>query len=305
MSGRGMKISVIMATYNGHQYLPEQLESIKNQCVQPDEVIIRDDCSSDNTQEIVSDYIRNNRLTSWSFEKNEHNVGYKINFSTLLHEAKGEIIFLCDQDDVWKDDKVQLMVETMNNNPSVLLLASDLEPIYMTENAPKVNYEKFTKKVNKIGFSGKWIKPVRPGCTFAIRRNLVPYYDAFWDPNISHDCALWNIACLLDAACYLNESLMYYRRFDQNASNLGDHSIAYRLKAIQDEINIIDKAINLPLVDNKKQFLENQKRVYLKRIDILKEKKLLSALLFGINNQQYYGRKRYILTDAYYCIKGK
>ncbi|WP_240143875.1 glycosyltransferase [Liquorilactobacillus mali] len=70
-------ISVVVATYNGEKFITEQLNSIKNQNCQPDEVIIRDDRSSDATAEIVRKYIKENNLINWDFEINSENKGYK------------------------------------------------------------------------------------------------------------------------------------------------------------------------------------------------------------------------------------
>ena len=69
-----MKISLVMATYNGAKYLNEQLDSIKNQTLKLDEVIIVDDVSTDDTSYLVEKYISNHQL-NWMFIKNEKNLG--------------------------------------------------------------------------------------------------------------------------------------------------------------------------------------------------------------------------------------
>ena len=102
-----MKISLVMATYNGAKYLNEQLDSIKNQTLKLDEVIIVDDVSTDDTSYLVEKYISNHQL-NWMFIKNEKNLGYKGNFKKGLAHASGDVIFLCDQDDIWHPDKVIL-----------------------------------------------------------------------------------------------------------------------------------------------------------------------------------------------------
>ena len=108
-----MKTSLVMATYNGMEYLREQLDSVVEQSLPVDEVIIRDDCSTDGTPLFIQNYIRDNHLENWRIELNESNLGYKKTFTRLLHEASNEIIFLADQDDVWEHEKVKIMSGVM------------------------------------------------------------------------------------------------------------------------------------------------------------------------------------------------
>ena len=98
-----------MATYNGEKYVIEQLESIKNQSLKPDEVIISDDCSTDNTRSLISEYIKKHNLTNWSLIENHVNKGYKKNFIDSLKFVNGDIVFLSDQDDVWDKEKIRKM----------------------------------------------------------------------------------------------------------------------------------------------------------------------------------------------------
>nr|AIA93132.1 Glycos_transf_2 [uncultured Oenococcus sp.] len=71
---------VIIATYNGEKYIQKQLQSILNQRQQPDEVIIRDDCSTDSTGNLIESFIKENGLSNWSFKINAFNKGYRGNF---------------------------------------------------------------------------------------------------------------------------------------------------------------------------------------------------------------------------------
>ena len=102
-------ISLIMSTYNGAEYIVEQLDSIRLQSRTADEVIICDDCSTDNTVAILQDYVSYYSLSAWKIKRNNENKGWKRNFRELLQEAQGEIIFPCDQDDIWQLDKIERM----------------------------------------------------------------------------------------------------------------------------------------------------------------------------------------------------
>ena len=80
-----MKISLIMAVYNGEKYLIKQLQSINNQTNKIDEVILIDDCSKDRSVEIVEEFIKENQLDNWKLIINNENLGYKNNFKRDYH----------------------------------------------------------------------------------------------------------------------------------------------------------------------------------------------------------------------------
>ena len=81
-----MRISIAMTTYNGADYLLEQLESLRTQSLMADEVIIVDDCSTDNTVELLNMYIQKYHLDHWILIKNSSNIGWRKNFRKALQE---------------------------------------------------------------------------------------------------------------------------------------------------------------------------------------------------------------------------
>ena len=98
-----MRITIAMTSYNGSEFIIEQLDSILAQTRQPDELIISDDGSSDNTVEVVKKYIADNhKENSWRMHINEHNKGYARNFIETALMAQDGIVFFCDQDDIWE-----------------------------------------------------------------------------------------------------------------------------------------------------------------------------------------------------------
>ena len=106
-----MKVSLVMAVYNGEKYLIEQLDSIRKQTYPIDEVILIDDVSTDNSYELIHQYIDGYKLVNWKLIKNENNLGYRKNFKKGLEIVDGDIIFLSDQDDRWHLNKIEVMVE--------------------------------------------------------------------------------------------------------------------------------------------------------------------------------------------------
>ena len=106
-------VSVVMCTYNGAQYLKEQLDSIIGQTYPIHELIIQDDCSTDNTVAILKKY-----EADYPFVRlyvNEHNIGYNQNFKSAVMKATGDYIAISDQDDVWFPQKLERQVNAIAN----------------------------------------------------------------------------------------------------------------------------------------------------------------------------------------------
>lgn len=299
-------ISLVMATYNGLEYISEQLDSLKNQTLLPDEVLIFDDKSTDGTYEYILKYIENHNLYNWNVYRNEENKGYSLNFSGAIEAAQGDLIFLCDQDDIWYTNKIEKMVEIMESNEKIALLASNVHPIYNGRKPQKVHYQKYWGNLIKINRKASWIKPARPGCTMCFRKELKTYYREICSKEYPHDCLLWGISVLQGNAYIYNHDTIDFRRHDSNASSRGGRDINYRIKGLQNEIQIINKVRNFLCKDNPKlyKFLLIQETVYKLREEILLNLHLMSAILM-VRYILYYGQTRFWMTDIYYIIKKK
>lgn len=105
-----MKTSVVIATYNGEEYIEEQLETIKDQTRIVDEVLVFDDLSQDGTVLLIKNFIEKYGLSNWNLIVNKVNKGYSRNFYEGICKATGDIIFCCDQDDIWDKRKIENMV---------------------------------------------------------------------------------------------------------------------------------------------------------------------------------------------------
>lgn len=114
-----VRISVAMCTYNGAQFLPAQLESIFAQTRPPDEIVICDDGSTDETISLIPDTV--------VLHRNEQNLGTVKNFEKTIGLCTGDVIALSDQDDVWRADKLALIEEAFQKNPNAGLVFSDAE----------------------------------------------------------------------------------------------------------------------------------------------------------------------------------
>ncbi|WP_455620673.1 glycosyltransferase family 2 protein [Parabacteroides sp.] len=121
-------ISIACCTYNGSRYLSEQLESLLSQTILPDEIVVCDDCSTDDTREIISSYVRNFPRVKWVFVCNEYRKGVRLNFEQAIRLASGKYIATCDQDDIWKENKLAVLLDRIERT-GCALVHSDAELI--------------------------------------------------------------------------------------------------------------------------------------------------------------------------------
>lgn len=127
MTTHTLRLSVVLCTYNGLPYLPAQLDSLLSQSLLPDEIIVADDASADGSVDVLRAFVVQCQAIGIEakLQCNSANVGYVANFSAALQLATGDVLFLCDQDDVWRQDKLALMCERFAADPALLLLHSD------------------------------------------------------------------------------------------------------------------------------------------------------------------------------------
>jgi glycosyltransferase involved in cell wall biosynthesis len=114
-------VSVAIATYNGAKYLRQQLESIAQQTILPNEIIISDDCSDDNTREIVESFVKSSAIPI-RFLSNQRNVGIINNFFNAFNHCTGDYIFYCDQDDVWMPNKIEQCLQCFAHSSQIKLV---------------------------------------------------------------------------------------------------------------------------------------------------------------------------------------
>ena len=119
-------VSIALCTYNGEKYIEEQLDSLIHQTYQPDEIIICDDQSKDNTVNIAKSLL-SGWSGAWKVIINKENLGYKKNFQKAISLCRGDIIFLSDQDDVWDCNKLNIILDTFQKHPKAMMIFHDAE----------------------------------------------------------------------------------------------------------------------------------------------------------------------------------
>lgn len=253
-------VSVAMCTYNGARYLSQQLESIANQTHPVDELIVCDDRSTDNTIEVIQFFAQ-----SCSFpvvvHSNVENLGSTKNFEKCLNLCSGDVIFLCDQDDSWREDKVARQLQYLNANPGkdavfsdAMMMDDDSKPLGRTiweeiEFNADMQRKWEEGKAHEILFNGF----VVTGATLAIRKSclarLMPFPTHVED--LIHDAWMAMVLSLENKIGFIADNLISYRRHESQQVGFGskiEHvGIGKRFKRPREEklIPIKEKAERL------------------------------------------------------------
>lgn len=206
-----MHVSIAMATYNGEKYLLQQLYSIIAQTHLPDEIIIVDDCSTDNTREILKQYSYKYDFIKLYF--NETNSGVVKTFEHAIGLCSGDFIALADQDDVWFPTKIE---ELVNNIGDSWLIHSDA--MLVDRNLQIINESHFaySKNKHKWSFIDYLISNNVTGCTMMFNKKLLQYILPFPTGFYIHDHYIALVASYHHKIKLYNKPLIYYRQHGAN-----------------------------------------------------------------------------------------
>ena len=201
-----------MATYNGERFIREQLTSILGQLQAGDEVVIVDDASSDNTVAIIESF-RDERTRVL---REARNGGVVKTFGRALEEASGDIIFLSDQDDVWREDKVSKFKHMFSTYADVSLVLSD--SFIVDANGDLVATTRFKSRQFHPGALHNLVRNSYLGCSMAFRRSILDYCLPIPADVPMHDMWIGILNQLVSKTGFIDEPLMSYRRHDSNVS---------------------------------------------------------------------------------------
>jgi len=220
-----MKISVCIATYNGEKYIYNQLCSIIKQIGANDEVIISDDSSTDKTIEIVKSF-NDSRIKIYPDQKFKDPIK---NFEFALSQAKGDVIFLSDQDDIWVDGKVNAAIKAFENYDMVVTDHSVID-----DNGNLILDSYFSKVSSKPGILHNLKKNTYYGCCMAFKRDVLKYALPFPKDIPMHDIWLGFVSDLYFKSVFINHPYTQYRKHSANVSNAteikSDRSILLKIK---------------------------------------------------------------------------
>ena len=210
-----------MATYNGERFLGEQLNSLLQQTILPQELVIGDDQSSDRTIEILEAFSATAPFPVHIY-RNETRLGYRANFMATGARCKSDLIFFCDQDDIWLPNKIERMKQCFAKE-SVFAAYHNAQAV---DELGKSLFSVYDGDIERRLISDSGPEPFHhsQGFTQAYRSEL-HVYDDLWrfsrdhifpDELLAHDQWFMFLAMLLGQVCYVDEDLVKYRQHGQN-----------------------------------------------------------------------------------------
>ena len=306
-----MKVSVVLSSYNGEQDILEQLCSIDGQTRQPDEVLICDDCSTDGTVNLVQNYIEKKRLKNWKLVVNKQNKGWRKNFIDGILASTGDLIFTSDQDDIWREDKIEIMEKVMLEHSEINLLASNYREFY-PDGKEKIGPNRNDKRLVQVKARNNFLLVDSPGCTHCFRRSLFDISYPYWFEKCPHDALMWRAALFSDSLYTLNDDLIRWRKHTDSAfSKEAEDLKNKRAKAEWIDLNlrVIDDLRKFVRVNNFKnknneKALERNERCFKLRQKFFSNSNILTGVKL-IRYWNCYPRYRQYLGDWYLIfIKG-
>lgn len=234
-----LRISIAMCTYNGGNFISEQLESILSQTILPDELIICDDQSTDNTVNIIYEF-KSRAPFKVDIFINSEKLGSTKNFEKAINLCSGDVIFLADQDDTWEKCKIQKIIREFKNNPKIGLIFTDANMV--DQDLRSLGYKLwesvgFSRK-EKIIFQKRYLDllikyNVVTGATCAFRseaRSVFSPISSLW----VHDAWITFILSAINdmEILYLEDTLINYRQHSNNQIGAIKKTILTKFKKI-------------------------------------------------------------------------
>ncbi len=216
-----VKISVLIAAYNGEKYIAKQLESVLSQLGADDEVIVSDDNPSGDTYSAIKPFLDDKRIRYIHGPAK----GVDANKEFLLHECTGDVAFLCDQDDVWLDGKVERVMSAIEGGACCVL-----HNAYITdENLNKSGKTLFEDRGAKTGILHNIIKNCYTGACMALTRQAFTSALPFPENLPMHDQWLGLVSEKVGRVELIDEPLLLYRR-NPGSMTGGKTSLAQKIK---------------------------------------------------------------------------
>lgn len=312
-----MKSAVAVALYNGEKFIEKQLESIRNQSMAPNQVILCDDGSTDRTVEIVSDYIKKHELQEkWILVRNKENLGYIKNFYHAISLCDADVVFLSDQDDIWEKNKICKMYQIMEERKDIELLSCKYAIIdtqgknihSIIEKTAKQDYSLKSISVKNIMQAYRW-----PGMVMCIRKDFFSsIFPNIIDCPVPHDLIFTICAADRDSFFEYNYIGAYHRRHDNNLAR-EEHRIfkllnlERKLKDIKELCISLQKLLdaNLPLNKGARELIKHKLKQQKERQVALEERNLKAIINIYIDDAKFLLRGTSLICDVWLVLFGK
>ncbi|WP_338449546.1 glycosyltransferase family 2 protein [Niallia oryzisoli] len=221
-----MNISVCLATYNGAAFIVRQLDSVIKQLKDTDEVIVVDDCSTDDTVEII----KNTYGERVQVFVNKHNMGAIRNFEKAILLSQGDVVFLCDQDDIWEDNKVELVMNAFKERNADLVV-HDAVVVDGDLKVMSPSWNDYNNNKIDQGILGNILKNAYTGAFMAFKKDLIPAITPF-PPTIEMHDQWIALVCMMKKKniVFLDEKLVKYVRHGGNVTGIKKRTLSQQLK---------------------------------------------------------------------------
>ncbi len=247
-------ISAVLCTFNGGAWLPEQLDSILHQQMPANEIVVFDDSSTDNTWTLLLGYEKEYPGV-FRIYKNPEKLGAINNFAQAILHAKGDIIFLCDQDDIWLPDKVEKVVGLFKSHPWAAVIATDG---YLISEAGERLPQSFWQQLQfdflphisgerrslDLAFYLLTLGNMACGAMLAFRRqSILPYFQMPVPPELFHDYWIAIVAAMRQSLLLTDFKSTVYRL--HASQTLGIQPLKPSQTIISESGSSHDKAIQI------------------------------------------------------------
>lgn len=285
-----------MATYNGEKYLKEQLNSLLNQTYKDFKVIVCDDCSTDGTMDILKEYQLNHPDIFQVYKNEKNTTSAKYNFMNMMIKYKDDYIMLCDQDDVWLPDKIELTLcklvdmECRHGKNTPLLTHTDLIVVDAMLNEINPSFRKaMNADYTKVELRQQLIQNTLTGCTCMYNRSVAHLIREIPHSFVMHD---WFLMLIVSAfgtieALQDKQTILYRQHGDNQVGAKDVRTLKYKINKILHGAEI-RQAINQTYTQ-----AESFLKTYKDRLS-LEQKNLLEQYI-SIPNMNKFGRWRTIV----------
>jgi len=277
------KISIALITYNGEKYIREQLDSILCQTMQDFEVVVCDDCSTDSTRLILTEYAQKDIRIVLNF--NEKNLGFLKNIENAIKLCKGEFIALADQDDIWETEHLSTLHLNIGDN---LLICGDT--LLVDEEGNSLNFRfsqmlmidiNLLKNNNEHLLRLLIMDNIFQGAAMMFNRKIIDMALPFPNGIEYHDIWLALCAMALNKFIYIPVVIIKHRRHSVNCSpslNWKSHQKDGRFRYKMEYITSLKR---LPLNEDSRQIIEGAENFFLNKKKWHKKHK---AIIFWARN---------------------
>ena len=226
----------------------------------------------------------------------------------------GDIVFFCDQDDIWTSDRVRKMSKVMEINPRINLLCSNLEPFYYEKDTRKWS-EKDLKAMKTDGsleiceLTPEYFHLKRSGCTMCIRKTFLNEIMPYWTANWPHDDFVWKMAVVSSSCAILHFISMKRRMHSNNATVIRVRTRQWRINQLHEyelQYESLKKfAESCKLNDEKMEIIQQNINSVGKRINVVEKRHLWNWINLYLGYNNCYPRKKGLYLDLYLAIFDK